>query len=265
MDRIGMSTVNFRNRFGSTKSEDAPPAEQFEITDIPEYFADRFSLHNVELWSKHFESLEPAYLKKVKKALKKSKSRLINIQCDEDYQLGDPDEAKRTKSLELALDWLEVAKKLGAGAIRFNPGNGEPDLAIKSLKALNSVAKNWGLILMTENHFGMEMDTDVHLKIVKGVGDNMYTLPDFGNYAAEKRYDSLAKIMPLAYQVSAKTIEFSATGEHLSFDFDKCMKMAVDAGFKGIYSVEQWSPQLPLISDEAMADWMIKKVIPFCS
>ena len=66
--------------------------------------------------------------------------------------------------------------------------------------------------------------------------------------------------MPFAYQVSAKTMAFDANVNHLSFDFDKCMKIAVDSGFKGIYSMEQWSKEAIKVSDEAIADWMLSKI-----
>ena len=66
--------------------------------------------------------------------------------------------------------------------------------------------------------------------------------------------------MPHAYQVSAKTMAFDADMNHLSFDFDQCMKIAVESGFKGIYSVEQWSREPVTVSDEAIADWMIAKI-----
>lgn len=261
MDRITMSTVNFRERFLQTKtSDEGYNKSPLTLLQIPGYFKERFGLHLVELWSKHFESIDTAYLNDLKKALKKSKSRLVNIQFDEDYQIGSTDEAIRKKSIDLALRWTEAAHVLGSGAIRVNPGNGDVDLAIDALKTINKVCKSKGLILMVENHFGMEMNPDIHLRIVREVGDNMYTLPDFGNYSNDVRYDALKKIMPFAYQVSAKTIAFDENMNHLSFDFDRCMQIAADSGFKGIYSIEQWSREAIKVSDEAIADWMIKKI-----
>lgn len=260
-DRITMSTVNFRERFAQTKTRDARfNSAPLTLLRVPEYFKERFDLSQVELWSKHFESIDQKYLKDLKTALAKSKSKLVNIQFDEDYQIGSPDESIRKKSIDLALKWLDAAKFLGSGAFRVNPGNGEVDHAIKSLKIINEACKSKGLVLMVENHFGMEMNPDVHLQIVRGVGENIYTLPDFGNYSNEARYEALKKIMPYAYQVSAKTMAFDEKLNHVSFDFDQCMKICVDGGFKGIYSVEQWSREFIDTNDEAIADWMIAKI-----
>lgn len=260
-DRITMSTVNFRERFAQTKSKEASAnLSPLTLLQVPQYFRERFGLQQVEFWSKHFESISPAYLKDLNGALTKSKSRLVNIQFDEDYQIGSPDEAIRNKSLKLAMDWVDAAKFLGSGAIRVNPGNGEVEHAITSLKKINEACKSKGLILMTENHFGIEMNPDVHLRIVREVGDNMYTLPDFGNYDNDARYSALKKIMPFAYQVSAKTMAFDEALNHVTFDFDQCMKICVDSGFKGIYSVEQWSREPIKENDEAIADWMIGRI-----
>jgi len=259
-DRITMSTVNFRERFAQTKSSDAAfKSSPLTLLQIPEYFADRFGLQQVEFWSKHFESISPNYLKDLNAAIAKSKSKVINIQFDEDYQIGSPDESIRNKGVDLALAWADAAHTLGSGAFRVNPGNGEVGHAISSLKIIHEKCKSKGLVLMVENHFGMEMDPEVHLRIIREVG-GIYTLPDFGNYDNEVRYDALKKIMPFAYQVSAKTMAFDANVNHLSFDFDKCMKIAVDSGFKGIYSMEQWSKEAIKVSDEAIADWMLSKI-----
>lgn len=260
-DRLTMSTVNFRERFVQTKSKDAANTRGLlTLAEIPQYFKDRFGLNQVEFWSKHFESIDQNYLKDLKASITKSKSRLVNIQFDEDYQIGSPDEGIRKKSLQLVLQWLDAAHYLGSGAFRVNPGNGDVNHAIASLKTINEVCKSKGLILMVENHFGMEMNPDIHLQIVKKVGKNMYTLPDFGNYDNAVRYDGLKKIMPFAYQVSAKTMAFDENLKHVSFDFDQCMKICVESGFKGIYSVEQWSREPIKENEEAIADWMISKI-----
>lgn len=266
MDRIAMSTVNFRDRFASTREEGTEDAGQLlSLKEIPAYFADRFKLHLVEFWSPHFESIAPAYLEELKATIQKSKSRLINIQCDEAYELGAPDPIKRKEGLELALQWLDAAEMLGAEAIRFNPGEGDLTYIIEALKTINEVAKKKGIILMTENHWGIETDAELHLKILQQVGENMYSLPDFGNYPTEIRYASLQKIIPYAYQISAKSGDFDKKGNHIGFDFDRCMKMVVDSGFKGIYSVEQWGDKPGKVNDEKVADWMIERVKAFLS
>ncbi len=263
MNRIGLSTVTFRKRFAGT-NENVSANDALTLMEVPGYFADRFGVRHVEFWSRHFESLDPSYLAELKAAIKKSKCTLINIQLDEKYQLGDPDPDKRAESLQLALRWVDAAHTLGSGAIRVNPGKGNPEYTIEAYRKINEATKKRGIVLMIENHFGMAMDPELHLRIVKEVGDNMYTLPDFGNYDEAVRYQALQTVMPYAYQVSAKTTDFDQAMNHPAYDFERCLKIAADSGFQGIYSLEQWSRTSTEISDGAIVDWMIERTKPFC-
>jgi hypothetical protein len=105
------------------------------------------------------------------------------------------------------------------------------------------------------------MDPDIHLRIRDEAGpENIYTLPDFGNYPVETMWSALEKILPYAYMVSAKTVEFNERMEHVSYDFDRCIRLAERAGFKGIYSVEQWSRKELDFDYEKIADWMLERV-----
>ena len=69
MDRIGLTTVVFRNEFASTNPNLGTSV--LTLKDIPEYFSERFGIHNLEYWSEHFESRTQSYLKDLKKALEK--------------------------------------------------------------------------------------------------------------------------------------------------------------------------------------------------
>ena len=263
-DRLGMSTVIFRSRFRQTK-----PAGTTEIKDeltllqVPSYYRDRFGVRNLELWSNHFESLDRAYLQELRANVKDAGSQLVNIQVDADYDLASTNDAERERSLQTAFEWIDAAAFLGSRAVRINPGRsgGSVEKSITSMKQVNRYCKARGLPLLTENHFGIEMDPDVHLRILDEAGpDNIYTLPDFGNYPVESMWSSLEKILPHAYMVSAKTVEFNERMEHVTYDFERCIRLAERAGFKGIYSVEQWSQKELEVDYEKVADWMLRRV-----
>ena len=264
MDRIGMGTVLFRNRFQSTKPAETDIIEdELTLLNVPEYYKERFGIDKIEFWSYHFESLEMSYLTELKKAIQQAGSELINIQMDVDYDLAAENESVRLRSIEAAKEWMDAAAFLESKAIRINPGKGDGSVekSILSMKVVNEYAKSKGLVLLTENHFGIEMDPDIHLQINKAAGpDNIYTLPDFGNYPVDSMYESLEKILPYAWMISAKAAQFNEDIEHLSFDFDKCVRMAEEAGFKGIYCVEQWSPGDMDVDYEKVADWLIAHV-----
>lgn len=261
LDRIAMGTVLFRNRFRQTRSEAlSGDYDELRLLDVPEFYRDRFGLNQVEFWSYHFESLEPAYLKELKKSLQAARSSLVNVQVDTRYNLAAEDEAERQESIRHVKEWIDATAYLQSPAVRINPGKGSVEKSIASLKEVNQYAKSKKLALLTENHFGLEMDPSVHVRIIKEVGPNIYTLPDFGNYPDEIRFEALEKILPYAYLVSAKAAHFNDQLEHTSYDFDRCVRLCEENGFKGVYSVEQWSPEQPDADYEKIGDWLIEHV-----
>ncbi len=264
MDRIGMGTVLFRYRFRQTKPKELLSIKnELTLLEVPEYYRDRFAVKNLEFWSNHFESLEQPYLQALKGKIKSAGSRLANVQIDSSYNLASTNEEERLKSLIHVKHWLDAVSFLGSACVRVNPGNanGSVEKSIESLKEVNSYAKSKKLVLLTENHFGIEMNPDVHLRINNESGPgNIYTDPDFGNYSNQVRYDALEKIMPYAYLISAKAADFNENMEHTSYDFDRCVRMAEKHGFKGIYAVEQWSGKFQDIDYEKVGDWLIDHV-----
>lgn len=263
-DRVGMGTVIFRNRFIQTKPKDAAGIENpLALLEVPAYYLGRFGVRNLEFWSHHFESLETPYLAELRDRIKGSGAKLINVQLDGNYDLASTNEEERQRSLDNARKWIDAVAFLGSRAIRINPGKsgGSVGKSIDSMKELNAYCRSKGLPLLTENHFGLEMDPDIHLKIREAAGpENFYTLPDFGNYPVETMWESLEKILPYAYVVSAKAVDFDPNGGHLTYDFDRCVQLCERAGFKGIYLVEQWSRREQEYDSEKIADWLLRRV-----
>jgi sugar phosphate isomerase/epimerase len=263
-DRIAMGTVLFRYRFQQTKPKEVTTiANELTLLEVPAYYRKRFGMRQLEFWSPHFVSLEPAYLQSLKAAIKKAGTTLVNIQADSDYDMAAINEDDRQKSLVHVKQWMDAAAFLGSECIRVNPGRakGSVEQSIKSMKEINDYAKTKKLVLLTENHFGIEMNTDVHIRIIKEAGpDNIYSLPDFGNYPVATSMASLEKIMPYAYLISAKAMKFDDNIEHVSYDFDACVQLAERMGFKGIYSVEQWGSEYQTIDYDKVADWLVKHV-----
>ena len=263
-DRVGLGTVIFRNRFEQTK-----PKEVIGIKDpltlltVPAYYRERFDIRNLEFWSHHFESLESAYLLEVRDRVNAAGAALINVQVDAAYDLASTNEEERLRSLATVRKWIDAAALLRSRAVRINPGRtgGSIDRSIASMKEVNRYCISKRLPLLTENHFGLEMDPAVHLRLRESAGPrNFYTLPDFGNYPVDSMWDSLAKILPYAYVVSAKAVDFNERMEHTTYDFDRCVQLCERAGFKGIYLAEQWSRGDQDLDYEKIADWLLQRV-----
>jgi sugar phosphate isomerase/epimerase len=263
-DRVGMGTVIFRGRFAQTKPKAVTQlAKPLTLLDVPAYYRERFQVRKLEFWSHHFESLEKPYLEELRARIESANAELINVQVDAAYDLASVDEAERQRSLATVRQWIDAAALLGSRAVRINPGRsgGSIEKSIASLKEVNQYCQTRELPLLTENHFGIEMDPAVHLRIREAAGPtNIYTLPDFGNYPVETMWESLSKILPHAYLVSAKAVDFNAQSEHVSYDFDRCVQLCERAGFKGIYLVEQWSRREQDLDYEKIADGLLRRV-----
>jgi sugar phosphate isomerase/epimerase len=263
-DRVGMGTVIFRNRFEQTRPKAIAGLENpLTLLSVPAYYRERFGIRNLEFWSKHFASLEPPYLQELRGRIAAAGAELINVQVDEAYDLASENEEERQRSLATVRKWIDAAAAVGSRAVRVNPGRagGSVEKSIASMKLVNEHCRSKRLPLLTENHFGLEMDPDVHLRIRNAAGPkNVFTLPDFGNYPVETMWESLEKILPYAYVVSAKAVDFDERGAHVSYDFDRCVRLCERAGFKGIYLVEQWSRKDQDLDSEKIADWLLQRV-----
>jgi sugar phosphate isomerase/epimerase len=273
MDRLAMGTLLWRSQFRQTRPKDVTvTGEELTIMDLPKHHSEKFGIRKLEFWSENIESFDPAYTAAVKEQIKKYNCELLDIQFDsspfdkEGYDLASTDEAKRTAGVAHVKRWMDGAAQFGTKCVRVNPGRpgGSVDQSIRSFRELLPYAHGKGLIIITANHFGIETDPDKHVAIVKGA-PGIYTEPDFGNYnGAPDMYDSLAKIIPYAYIVSAKVVDFKRDADgslqHISYDFDKCVQLSENLGFKGTYMVAQWSGKWPSpdITNDDIANWTIQ-------
>ena len=123
-------------------------------------------------------------------------------------------------------------------------------------------AASKGITFLSENHFDLLSVPENHVKVAHEVYDeNFGLLADFGNYPeSTDKYKALELIAPYTRLVSAKTHGFDENYEHTGFDFDRCVRIMEEGGFKGIYSLEQWENGLPDYDFEKIVDWMIGHV-----
>ena len=81
---------------------------------------------------------------------------------------------------------------------------------------------------------------------MKKVNHPMFgTLPDFGNFPMNKRgvytidvYDAIARMMPFAKGVSAKSHDFDASGREAHLDYTRILKIVTDSGYNGYVGIE---------------------------
>lgn len=190
---------------------------------------------------------KPGNLEEVKAALDKYEVKVLNMPIDYG-NISGLDEEKRKADLAVIKTWIDVAAFLGSKGARVNTGHqpeGVFDLSITagSYRELAEYAEKKGVALVLENHGGMSADPKNILKLFEMVNHpNFRICPDFGNFDPEIRYDALDMIFNNPILIHAKTYEFDEKGDHVQFDFGRCMDIAKKHNYDGYYSVEFEGP-----------------------
>jgi sugar phosphate isomerase/epimerase len=265
--RIAVSSWSFHNHSQSQR-EKAPnlPGSMLVLLDFPEMIVDRYGVHNFEFVASDFASTEATYLAELKNHLVTTRSRLVNIAVDiEEIDtaggLSDPDERVRDRAIEAGKKWMDIAHTLGASAVRCDPGtmdvtNLTP--TVDSYEKLAAYAKSRSVQVIIENHVGMGSEYPGQLvRLIKLVGaSSVGALPAFGNFADESARDKGLRLLFAYARVvcHAKGLHFNAAGNETQYDFPKCIAVAKNAGYKGVYSVEYEGPGDPYDGVQKVVD-----------
>jgi len=221
---------------------------RFKDADNPlkllDYFRvakEEMGIDTVELNNVFMESHDDEYLQKIVDAAKAAGVTMLGMAVDGTGDLSLTDEEKRKQSVANAMEYFDIAKKLGLQYFRVNTG-GKPEggedaiqACIRSFRELGEEGQRRGIALATENHGGLSYNPDVMVRIVKETGlPSVCTLPDFGNFPDEIRYEGIEKIMPYAIAVHAKWHRQDGT----RFDIPRLVEIVKRSGFDGYICIE---------------------------
>jgi sugar phosphate isomerase/epimerase len=256
LNRIGITTVCFRERFPATRTKGAaaPAGADLTLLTAPKFIADELGLHNVEIWSAQFADTSLEYCRQIKAAAAAVGSKIIDIQVDGSENLSDPDPAKRAASIATIKQWMDRAAAVGAPRMRANTGGGAPEAwdvtrTADSFRQLAQYGKSIGVKILIENHIGYSADIDKVVQLVKAVADpNCRVISDWGNTPSTSPADrvaGLSKLLPYLELVSAKELDFNDQNKHVSYDIVPLIKATEASGFRGIYSIEFYSDRPP--------------------
>jgi L-ribulose-5-phosphate 3-epimerase len=224
---------------------------ELDPLDFPVIARDRYGLDGVEYVNQFFmdRALDRAWLAELRIRAERSGVRSLLIMCDNEGDLGDPDDTQRAEAVENHRKWLDAAAFLDCHSIRVNArsaGSREEQarLAADGLRRLCEYADPLGLNVIVENHGGLSSDGQWLAGVIRRVDHpRAGTLPDFGNFQVSEdvsydRYQGVQELMPFAEAVSAKSHDFDDAGRETSTDYLRMMRIVLDAGYRGYVGVE---------------------------
>jgi len=256
--RIGSSTYSFK-RFDYGN----PNEESLKLTDIFP-LAHQYGLDGLELLAVQFESEDDEYVYTLKRLAIEHSLDIYALSVHNNFVT--PDKEERKAEIEKVRKWIRIAAKLGATVVRAFGGRWgtitdfkelmaregkEPPLEgysyeqgidwnIEAFKECLKTAREYGIILAIENHWGLTYSSEGVLQILNGVNDEWFkVILDCGNFR-EDTYEQLEALMPYTIMVHAKTYFGGGIfyDYNLNPDYVRIIRALKSCGFKGYLSIE---------------------------
>jgi sugar phosphate isomerase/epimerase len=225
--------------------------KKLDNLDFPKVARETYGIEAVEFVNQFFKDKvrDAAYLKDLKKRADDHDVTCVLIMIDNEGDLGDPDKTARNQAVENHKSWVDAAAALGCHSIRVNTGHNysadDVGTAAEGCRALAEYGAKNKINVICENHGGPSSDPDALIALIKAVGLPTFgTLPDFGNFPRKDDkyeidvYDAIARMMPYAKGVSAKSYDFNSDGQETQLDFARILKIVTDSGYHGYVGIE---------------------------
>ncbi len=219
--------------------------------DFPKIAKEEYGIEGVEFVNQFFKDKadDSVYLKDLKKRATDNGVTCVLIMIDGEGDLSDEKQEARTKAVENHKKWVDAAAALGCHAIRVNTGHHYSATNVTAVAEACGLLADYGakseIKIICENHGGPSSNPDALVALMKAVNRSDFgTLPDFGNFDQEGGkykldvYDAIARMMPFAKGVSAKSYDFDESGKETKLDFARIMKIVTDAGYNGFVGIE---------------------------
>lgn len=226
-------------------------AGELDPAAFPAYTKETFDIDAVEYVNQFYADKkdDDAYFQELKQRTQDAGVTNVLIMCDAEGALGDPDEAARLEAVENHYKWVDHAALLGCHSIRVNAQSRgsyaeQQRLAADGLRRLAEYADERDVNVIVENHGGLSSNGMwLAGTIFKADHPRVGTLPDFGNFRIGEgeeydRYKGVLELMPFARGVSAKSYAFDAEGECIETDYDRMMRIVLNAGYRGHVGIE---------------------------
>jgi len=261
-ERVAVAAYPFREFIVGWKGWDGntpspiPADRQMELKSFAAHVAEKFNVHNIELWSPIFPSTEAKYLEELRAAVEKAHSAVVDIAVDARHSQYANDPKEREAAVKGSNEWIDVGVALGSPSIRTHiddAKDSKPDVgrAADTLSRVADYAAKKNLVVHLENDNPVSEDPFFIVQVIEKVNSPwLRALPDFGNSLAahdEAFQDrALDAMFSHAYGIChVKDGELDDQGKASHVDLAKAFATLKKHGYKGYCSIEYDAPGDP--------------------
>src|SRR6476620_1784085 len=232
-DRLSIMVYSF-SRVLKLPGRPSSPERTLEVLDVPQMFADRYKVHNVEMQHNYFESTEQTYFKDFLARLAKTKSRVSNINLElGTMNIAADNPVQRAQAVDLTKAWIDHAVVLGSPRIMINQGKLTPEnkqTAIATLKAMADYGKSKNIKV------GAEPRNDNYTLLTEVVtAAGAYTNPDIGNFGGDQANQHAG--MRAMFPHNGGNCHIKAL-DPPAYDLVAAIQLTKELGYSGLYSIE---------------------------
>jgi sugar phosphate isomerase/epimerase len=269
-DRISVASYPFRAYIESPGNRDRNASlPAMDLLQFPAEVVKKFGVHNIEPHSRHFRSLDSAYLAQFREALDKANAKVVNIAVSIQESFYDADAAARGKAIASAKKWVGVAVSIGSPGIRTHihtAPNSPPNLerTVASLREVVNYSADKNVVVTLENDDLVSEDAFFLVKVIEGVNHPyLRALPDFANSMltgdADINYRALRAMFQHAYNIChVKDGEADDNGKQFNIDLEKSFGILKASGFRGYCSMEFDAPGDPYAATTELIEQTIR-------
>jgi hypothetical protein len=157
LDRIAIMTLNFQRMLRLPDLPDEPQ-RTLELFHIPQLLADTYGVHKIEFQHYHIPSTEASFLKELRAAIEKHRSRMTQINLEfGNLNMSAPELRNRLMAIDLTKRWVDHAVTLGAQRVMINQGQPTHENKVHGIPALKAMAdygRSKGIIVSVETRGG---------------------------------------------------------------------------------------------------------------
>lgn len=240
LDRIAIMAYSFV-RILKVPGQAASPNRTLEVFDLPEMFADRYKVHNIEMQHNYFESTEASFFRSFLDRLAKTKSRVTNLNLElGNMNIAATTPALRAQAVDLTRAWIDHAVLLGCPRVMINQGALTPAnkaAAIDTLARMTAYAKTKNIMVGAEPR-----DDDFTLLTEVLRGGNAYTNPDVGGFGGDEAHVHAG--MRAMFPFTNGNCHMKMLNPPM-YDLAGTIRLTKELGYTGLYSIENELPGDP--------------------